>query len=43
MLYCVSLALSVSRFDFVIDFVIFSLLLPTYWFAVAEFAFSEYI
>ena len=39
MLYCVSLALSVSRFDFVIDFVIFSLLLPTYWFAVAEFRF----
>ena len=29
MRYCVSLALSVSRFDFVIDFVIFSLLLPT--------------
>ena len=43
MLYCVSLALSVSRLDFVIDFVIFSVLLPTYWFAVAEFAFSEYI
>ena len=29
MLYCVSLALSVSRFVFVIDFVVFSLLLPT--------------
>ena len=28
MLYCVSLALSVSRLDFVIDFLIFSLLLP---------------
>ena len=39
MLYCVSLALSVYRLDFVIDFIIFSLLLPTYWFAVAEFAF----
>ena len=29
MLYCPSLALSVSRHDFVIDFVFFSLLLPT--------------
>ena len=29
MLYCVSLALSVSRLDFVIDFGILSLLLPT--------------
>ena len=29
MLYSVSLALSVSRLDFVIDFDIFSLLLPT--------------
>ena len=28
MLYCISLALSVSRLDFVIDFVFFSLLLP---------------
>ena len=37
MLYCVSLALSVSRFGFVIDFVIFSLLLPT----VADFAFPS--
>ena len=43
MLYYVSLALSVLVFDFVIDFVIFSLLLPTYWFAVAEFAFPEYL
>ena len=40
MLYCVSLALSVSRLDFVIWFrYFFSLLLPTYWFAVAEFRF----
>ena len=29
MLYCPSLALSVSRHDFVIEFVFFSLLLPT--------------
>ena len=29
MLHCLSLALSVSRLDFVIDFVSFSLLLPT--------------
>ena len=43
MLYCVSRALSVFCLVFVIDFVSFSLLLPTYWFAVAEFAFSEYI
>ena len=43
MLYSLSLALSVSRLDFVIDFVIFSLFLPQYWFVVAEFAFSEYI
>ena len=41
MIYCVSLALSVSRLDFVIDFVLFSLLLPTYWFAVAEIAFPS--
>ena len=29
MLYCVSVALSVSRLDFIIDFVFFSFLLPT--------------
>ena len=39
MLYCVSLALSISRLDFVIDFVIFCFVAPSYWFAVAEFAF----
>ena len=39
MLYCLSLALSVSRLDLSFDFVLFSLLLPTYWFAVTEFRF----